>query len=344
MKSFPMFIRTTNRRVVVVGGGEQAAQKTRLILKSDAEIEIVWPELDPELAEVVQDGLAVHNPSTDLRSVFDGAAMAFIATGCRGVDAALQRLAVGANCPVNVVDQPELCTIVTPSIVDRDPVVIAIGTEGTAPVLARKLKTDLERQLPVTLGGLAALAGRLRGSVAKSIPRARRRAFWEWVFGGAPLSAWSTGAEREAARQIKEAIANGGRQHGEAGLVSIVPIGSLSSDLMTLRAVTRLQQADVIVYDEDIDMSVLELARRDAERVRIPTAPTMDIGTNAILSAPVVAAAKEGEQVVRVVGRSGAHATGLPTGGHDGFVVELVPLPAPEAGTYSDRHVIQNIS
>lgn len=270
MKSFPMFIKTTDRRVVIVGGGEQAAQKARLILKTDAKILLVWPELEPELAELVAEGRAEHFADYKIAGVFEDAAMAFIATGCPGVDSAICGLARAVNCPVNVVDRPDLCTIITPSIVDRDPVVIAIGTEGTAPVLARQIKTKLEQQLPVTLGGLASLVGRLRPMVAANVARSKRRAFWEWVFNAAPLSLWSQGSEREAARQIKEAIAMGGAPTDTGhGQLSIVAMRDAQSDLLPLRAVNRLQQADTVYFSPDIDQGALELARRDAERVRI---------------------------------------------------------------------------
>lgn len=130
MKSFPMFIRTTGRRVVIAGGGEQAAQKARLMLKTDAQIVLAAPDLEDELAALVAEGRAQHYTGPISAALFEGAAMTFIATGCRATDASLQALARAARCPVNVVDQPDLCDITTPSLVDRDPVVVAIGTEG----------------------------------------------------------------------------------------------------------------------------------------------------------------------------------------------------------------------
>ncbi|MEO0917077.1 MAG: NAD(P)-dependent oxidoreductase, partial [Pseudomonadota bacterium] len=270
MKSFPMFIRTTGRKVIIVGGGEQAAQKARLILKTDARIVLAAPELDPELQALVDEGKAEWHPATPSSSVFEGAAMGFIATGCPGLDACLHGVAGLARCPVNVVDRPDLCDLTTPSLVDRDPVVVAIGTEGTAPVLARHIKTRVEEMLAPNLGGLAALAGRLRTSVAAQIPRNKRRAFWRWVFADAPRQSWVRGAEREAASQIKNAIAQ--RQAPDTstnGSISLVGAGPGARDLLTLRAVERLQEADVIFYDRLMGEDVLELARRDAERIYV---------------------------------------------------------------------------
>jgi len=132
MKTFPMFLKMANRRVVIVGGGEQATQKCRLMLKTEAQVTIL------------------RGPITV--GHFEDTALAFIATGCPGMDTALHALAKAAKTVVNVVDQPDLCDAITPSIVDRDPVVVAIGTEGTAPVLARQIKTRMEEVLEPRLG------------------------------------------------------------------------------------------------------------------------------------------------------------------------------------------------
>ncbi|MEM1234806.1 MAG: NAD(P)-dependent oxidoreductase [Pseudomonadota bacterium] len=270
MKAFPMFIKTTGRRVIIVGGGEQAAQKARLMLKTDARIVFAAQELEDELSGLVAEGRAEHYDGPLTPEFFQGAAIVFVASGCFAVDICAHGLAKAAHCAVNVVDQPHLCDLTTPSLVDRDPVVIAIGTEGTAPVLARQIKTQLEEQLPQTLGGLAALAGRLRASVAAKVPRAGRRAFWRWVFAEGPMRKWARGAEAHAAQDIKAAIAAGGAPVKEDGAISVVgvgPGGAEARELITLRGVQRLQEADVIFYDADVGEDVLELARRDAERV-----------------------------------------------------------------------------
>lgn len=268
MKAFPMFVRTTGRRIVIVGGGEQAAQKARLILKTDAEILLACPELDDELWGLVEEGKAHHHADPITPALFEDAAMTFVATGCPGMDASLHALVKVAKCPVNVVDYPELCDITTPAIVDRAPIVVAIGSEGTAPVLTREIKTKLETMLPQNLGGLAALAGRLRGAVAGRVPRENRRALWAWVFKGSPRVDWTRGKEREVSRVIKEAIQAGGppKTQAEGKVSQIIPT---ERDLLTLRAVERLQEADVIFYSDAKSDPILELARRDAERVYI---------------------------------------------------------------------------
>jgi uroporphyrin-III C-methyltransferase/precorrin-2 dehydrogenase/sirohydrochlorin ferrochelatase len=268
MKAFPMFIRTTGRRVVIVGGGEQAAQKARLMLKTDAQLVFVAQTLDDEVAAIVDEGRATQETQLSA-AIFDDAAMAFVATGCPALDHAAHALARTARCPVNVVDKPELCDLTTPALVDRDPVVIAIGSEGTAPILTREIKTAVEVMLSPRLGALAALAGRLRPAVARSLPSDQRRRFWTWFFTSAPRAAWTRGAEREAAAMTKDAIAAGRVPDDATPLISVIDGAVRDTDLLTLRVVKRLQDADVIFCDPGTNPDILELARRDAARVQL---------------------------------------------------------------------------
>ncbi|MEM1374353.1 MAG: NAD(P)-dependent oxidoreductase [Pseudomonadota bacterium] len=310
MKAFPMFIKTTGRRVIIVGGGEQAAQKARLMLKTDAQIVFAAQDLEDELAGLVAEGRAEQYDGPLTAEFFQGAALVFVASGCFAVDICAHGIAKAAHCAVNVVDQPHLCDLTTPSLVDRDPVVIAIGTEGTAPVLARQIKTQLEEQLPQTLGGLAALAGRLRGSVAAKVPRAGRRAFWRWVFAEGPMRKWARGAEAHAAQDIKAAIAAGGAPVNEDGAISVVgvgPGGAEARELITLRGVQRLQEADVIFYDGAVGEEVLELARRDAERVF--TGPYDGAAAWPGVADRILSEARKGARVVQLqTGEAIAHA------------------------------------
>ncbi|MEH6655825.1 siroheme synthase CysG [Loktanella salsilacus] len=299
MHSFPMFIRTTNRRIVIAGGGEQAAQKARLMLKTDGQLVLLAQDLDPELADLVATGRALHDPSPITPASFADAAMVFIGTGCPGMDAALHMLAKAGGAQVNVVDQPSLCDITTPSLVDRDPVVVAIGTEGTAPVLARQIKTQVEQMLDPRLGSFAALAGRLRGAVAAQIPRSDRRAFWRWAFGDTPWQMHKTGQERAAADLLKQTIHTRALP-ASTGHIALVGAGPGARDLLTLRAVERLQEADVIFYDRLVDPEVLELARRDAERVFVGKVVGAHAWPQDRISALIVAEAAKGRRVVRL--------------------------------------------
>ena len=207
---------------------------------------------------------------------------------------------------------------------------VAIGTEGTAPVLARQIKTKVETLLEPNLGGLAALAGRLRGAVAERVPRARRRAFWEWVFGGEIRALHGRGAERDAAARLKRILnEENDFQQSAGGHIALVGAGPGARDLLTLRAVQRLQTADVIFYDRLVDPDVLELARRDAERVFVGKSVDACDWPQDRINGLIVAEAAKGRRVVRlksgdpgIFGRteeelSAARKAGLP--------VEIVP-------------------
>lgn len=303
MKTFPMFLQMRGRRVVIVGGAEQAAQKCRLILKTEAQITVLAPALDPELADLAASGRITWSTERITAGAFAQTALVFVATGCPGLDASLHALAKVAGATVNVVDQPDLCDAITPSIVDRSPVVVAIGTEGTAPVLARQIKTKLEAQLEPRLGDLAALAGRLRDRAAWRLQPRARRDLWRWVFAGPVRQAHAAGAERDAAKMIKAAIDTGefgAQTASSAGSVALVGAGPGAKDLITLRGVLRLQEADVIYYDRLVDPEILDLARRDAERVYVGKAPGCHHWPQDKITGVLVAAARQGKRVVRL--------------------------------------------
>ncbi|MGR3323732.1 MAG: siroheme synthase CysG [Pseudooceanicola sp.] len=298
MKNFPMFLRMDGRSVVICGGGEEAARKARLVARTEARIVVLAEAPEPELAGLIASGRAVHHPAL-APDTFDGVALAFVATGCPALDIALADAARRAGAVVNVVDRPEHCDAFTPSIVDRDPVVVAIGTEGAAPVLGRSIKTEIETMLPPRLGPFVALAGRLRGAVAERFATEQRRGFWEWAFSGAPFRAHLAGRERAAADMLKQAIAEGRATDG-AGHIALVGAGPGARDLLTLRAVQRLQQADVIFYDRLVDPEVLDLARRDADRVHVGKSVGGNAWPQDRIDRLVVAEAAKGRRVVRL--------------------------------------------
>lgn len=320
MKAFPMFLKMQDRRVVIVGGGEQATQKCRLMLKTEAEVSLCAPALDPELADLKRAGRIQWQAGRISVKDFEDTALVFVATGCPGADAALRMLAKQAGALVNVVDQMELCDALTPSIVDRSPLVVAIGTEGAAPVLARQTRTRIEALLEPRLGDLAALAGSLRGLAAFRLQPRQRRDLWRWVFSGPVRRAHAKGDEETAARMIRDAVLHGGFEGGTGGSVAVVGAGPGEKDLMTLRGVNRLQEADIIFFDPDLGGEVLDLARRDAERVCVPHA---EAGRRRTDPEGVVAAVLQGKRVVRLVSKSGSYDT------EDleraGIEVEIVP-------------------
>ena len=226
----------------------------------------------------------------------------FVATGGPGLDAAMHRLAKEAGVVVNVVDQPDLCDAMTPSIVDRDPVVVAIGTEGTAPVLGRQIKTKVEEMLEPRLGDLASLAGRLRGFAAQRLGPRDRRDLWRWVFSGPVRALHAKGAEAHAAQKLKSAIETGSFEEAAPSAAALVATAPGGADLMTLRGVKRLQEADVIFYDRSTDPQVLEFARRDAERVLVGEATGCRLWPSSKTSQLLVSAIAQGKRVVRLKG------------------------------------------
>ena len=298
MKNFPMFLRMDGRRVILCGGGEEVARKARLILKTEARITILAETLDAELRALVGTGRAEHQAELQA-DTFDNAALVFIGTGDADEDARLAGLARAAGAVVNVIDRPELCDAFTPSIVDRDPVVVAIGTEGAAPVLGRAIKTEGETMLAPQLGSFVALAGRLRAEVAERFAPSARRGFWEWAFSGEAWRAQLAGRERAAARMLKDAVAEG-QAPGQKGHIALVGAGPGARDLLTMRAVQRLQQADVIFYDRLVDPEVLELARRDADRVYVGKEVGASAWPQDRIDRLIVAEAAQGRRVVRL--------------------------------------------
>ncbi|MEP1200311.1 siroheme synthase CysG [Tateyamaria sp.] len=329
MKTFPMFLKMTGRRVVIVGGGEQAAQKCRLMLKTEARIEVLADRLDVELHSLAQSGKITWSRASITPAQFADAALVFVATGCPAQDTCLHVLAKAGGAVVNVVDQPDLCDAITPSIIDRDPVVVAIGTEGTAPVLARQIKTRLEEMLEPRLGDLAALAGRLRGFAAARLGPRQRRDLWAWVFDGPVRDQHSQEGDAAVAAAIKAVIASGKVPEKAPAPVALVGAGPGSSDLITLRGVQRLQEADVIFYDRLVDPGVLELARRDAERVYVGKEPGCHAWPQDRINSLVVSAALRGQRVVRLkCGDPGVFARGAEEAealAEAGLAYEIVP-------------------
>ncbi|WP_268247209.1 siroheme synthase [Paramylibacter ulvae] len=263
-----MFLKMTDRRVLIIGGGEQAAQKMRLILKTEAEICIVADKICSEIQTVVQQGRVKHLDETVSVELMQSAILVFSATECPTQGARHAKMAKRANTIINVVDMPALCVAMTPSIVDRDPLVIAIGTEGCAPILGRQIKSKIEIMLEPTLGRLVEFAGRMRADVANNIPIKHHRRFWNWVFNASPRIAFDAGNERQSFSMIKSAITDPQPDTTIRGSLHFIAAGTKDSDLISLRDLRALQSSDLIIYETTDHQSILELARRDALRER----------------------------------------------------------------------------
>ena len=240
-------------------------------------------------------------------------------------------MARAAGVPVNAVDRQELCDFITPAIVDRDPLVIAIGTEGAAPVLARQLKARLEACSRRAWAGWSAGREPARACGQQRRPRPTRRRFWDGFFDGPVARAYLAGAHDEAARLVERELAHGGPQL--TGRVSLVGAGPGDPDLLTFKAMRALQDADVIVADRLVSSEILERARRDAERILVGKTPGRPSPSQAEINAILLREARSGKHVVRlkggdpfVFGRGGEELATLHAAG---IAVEVVPGSAP---------------
>jgi uroporphyrin-III C-methyltransferase/precorrin-2 dehydrogenase/sirohydrochlorin ferrochelatase len=271
MDHLPIFLRVRERPAVVVGGGPVAARKVELLLKCGAQITVIAPELHTsmqELLAIVARRYLKHVAAPFTPEHVQGAAVVVAATDSNEVNAAVADAAQARNIPVNVVDDPEHSTFVLPAIVDRSPIVVAIGTGGSSPVLARTLRQQLEALLPAGLGALARFAGQRRRKVQQALRRGLRRPFWERILSGPVAARVLEGQEAVAdAAFNRELAAFRSGEAGVSGEVYLIGAGPGDPDLLTLRALQLLQQADVILYDRLVSQGVLDRARRDAERV-----------------------------------------------------------------------------
>ena len=263
MRYFPIFFDLEGRKVVVIGGGEEALRKVRLLLKTNARIFVVAPELHDELMDEPRvEWLAKSFVATHL----DGAALVYAAEPA--INELVSTEARARGIPVNVIDVAEISTFLTPSIVDRDPVVVAIGTEGTAPVLGQGIRARIDAMLPQALGELANKAQALRPRVAEEVPHGnRRRSFWAKFFFGRIRDAAVAGDDAGYAHELNIALKE--EAAPSIGRISIVGAGPGDPELLTIKAQRKLLEADVIVFDRSIAPGILELARRDAERVAV---------------------------------------------------------------------------
>ncbi|RMM45949.1 Siroheme synthase [Pseudomonas syringae pv. aptata] len=301
MEFLPLFHNLRGSRVLVVGGGEIALRKSRLIADAGAVLRVVAPEVEAQLSElVVQSGgemILRGYSECDL----DGCVLIIAATDDEPLNAQVSRDARLRCVPVNVVDAPALCTVIFPAIVDRSPLVIAVSSGGDAPVLARLIRAKLETWIPSSYGQLAGLAARFRNQVKGLFPNVQqRRAFWEDVFQGAIADRQLAGQGAEAERMLIAKIA--GEPPSETGEVYLVGAGPGDPDLLTFRALRLMQQADVVLYDRLVAPTILDLCRRDAERVYVGKRRAEHAVPQEQINQQLVALAKQGKRVVRLKG------------------------------------------
>ena len=302
MQALPIFFNINNRHCVVIGGGDVATRKVSMLLKASAAITLYSPQICHELQDLANAGKIKYINSNFEPSQLAGACMVIAATDDEAVNIAVSVAAKAQNIPVNVVDAPDLCTFTMGSIIDRSPVVIAISSEGNAPVLARYIRAKIETMLPATYGRIADIAGEFRDKVKEKFATTQsRRIFWEGVLQGSFVERVLSGQEQAAREQLATLIddADANKNQGE---VFLVGGGPGDPDLLTFRALRLMQQCDVCVYDKLVSPEVMELVRRDAELIYVGKSRDQHTMPQTEINELLAKLALQGKRVLRLKG------------------------------------------
>ncbi|WP_443190785.1 siroheme synthase CysG [Pseudomonas indica] len=301
MDYLPLFHNLQKRQVLVVGGGEVALRKARLLASVGAVLRVVAPLIEPQLIDLVEQTAGQRVVRGYLDSDLDGCVLAVAATDDETLNARVSQDAHAKGVPVNVVDAPALCSVIFPAIVDRSPLLVAVSSGGDAPVLARLIRARIETWIPAAYGRLAGLAKKFRSQVKKQLPDVQqRRVFWEDVFQGGIAERVFAGQESEAERLLEEKLA--GAQTQALGEVYLVGAGPGDPDLLTFRALRLMQQADVVLYDRLVAPAIIELCRRDAERIYVGKQRADHALPQEQINQQLVSLARQGKRVLRLKG------------------------------------------
>jgi len=320
MNTFPLFFKLEDRKVLIVGGGDVALRKADLLSRAGACITVLAPSISHEIQALLSDNKHELIYKNYNKNYMTDSRVIIAATDDETLNHQIHADATELNIPVNVVDTPHLCDFIFPAIVDRNPIVIGISSNGKAPVLARLLRARLETLIPQGYGKLAKLAGDFRSEVKTKIPTLTgRRQFWEKAFEGPVSQLMFAGNEAEAAAQLQadldktaSIISNKHTENdistepqtlqNNVGEVYIVGAGPGDPELLTFKALRLMQQADIVYYDALVSPQVLDLCRRDADKVFVGKKRSnhaiAQLGINELL----VNSAKEGCRVVRLKG------------------------------------------
>jgi len=324
---FPAFFRVAQKCVAVFGNGEEAFAKVRLLMNTQARIVVHADKAEDDFAAFLQ----AHRIETFTESFqpaqVEGAVLVFAATGDAAEDRAVVAAARERKIPANAVDQPEFCDFLTPALVNRAPVAVAIGTEGAGPVLAQMIRAQIDQLLSPSLGALASLAQAYRDVADRVLPRGvARRVFWRRFFSGAVADQVSLGDMASARREASRLLQSAGQVPGHVWLVGA---GPGAEDLLTLRAQRVMMEADVIVYDALVPQAIVDMGRRDAERLSVGKRKGCHSKSQDEINALLVRLAGAGKRVVRlksgdplVYGRAGEELAALREAG---ITCEIVP-------------------
>ncbi len=305
MDHLPIYLDVQDRKIVIEGGGTLAARRAERALDAGAEVHVFTQDLSEEFDELIQHPKCHHHNREPLQRDLIGAAVAYGTTEIPERDEALYNMANDLHVLVNIADNKPYCDFITPSIIDRSPLVIAISSGGSAPVLARILRARIEAMLPARYGQLAEWAGGLRDTVmAKISDGVARRRFWERVIDGPVADRFLAGNPDLALTKFHDALdhAVSDGEKAKLGEVYLVGAGPGDPDLMTFRALNLMQRADVVLYDRLIGDGIMDLVRRDAERIYVGKKAKNHTMAQQDISALMVTLAREGKKVLRLKG------------------------------------------
>ena len=301
MDIFPISLKLQQQPCLIVGGGHIAYRKALLLAKAGAKIDVLAPEIDDNLLQLVQQSQGqyvqdVFSSSTALRHY----RLVIAATNNNRVNQQVFAACEAENVLVNSVDDPPHCRFMVPAIIDRSPLVISVASNGTSPVLSRQIRTQLESSIPHGMGKLAEFSGQWRAAVKQKIVNPEeRRIFWEELYAS-PLKEQVFNDNLDAANQsIQQALAEWQTPKGE---VYLVGAGPGDPELLTLKALRLMQQADVVIYDRLVSAPILELCRRDAEKVYVGKARSNHAVPQEGINALLVKYAQAGKRVCRLKG------------------------------------------
>lgn len=301
MDFLPVSLRVRDASVLLVGGGQVATRKARLLLQAGARLRVAAPAISAELEQLLAASTGSWQRGPYSESCIGDAVLVVAATPLRAVNEQVYRDATARRLPVNVVDAPELCTFIFPAIVERSPLTIAISSGGNSPVLVRQLRRRIEALVPAAYGRLALFAGRLRDTVKDAIPAVgARRLFWEQAVDGAVGELVLAGREQQAEARLREQLLDSSAL--ARGEVYLLGAGPGDPDLMTFKAQRLLQSADVVLYDRLVAPQIVAMARRDAERIYVGKARSEHTLPQEEINQLLVDLALQGKRVVRLKG------------------------------------------
>jgi uroporphyrin-III C-methyltransferase / precorrin-2 dehydrogenase / sirohydrochlorin ferrochelatase len=303
LKYFPAFFDLNGQTVLIVGGGEVALRKISLLERTGASIIVVAPKIAPQIRARAAAGRLTLVVREFAPEDLNGARLVIVATSRRAVNRWIAKLSEARNIPVNVVDDREASRFIVPAIIDRDPVMVAISTGGTSPVLARRLRERLEALIPKRIGELAAWLRLLRTNSRRHLRNTdERRRFFEAVVDGPAARRFIEGDSQGALRIAQQLLATSSTAPPAGGEVTLVGAGPGDPELLTLKALRALQDADVILHDRLVPAAILDLARRDAARICVGKAAGNIGSTQEEINALLIEQANQGRRVVRLKG------------------------------------------